>query len=141
MYLHFFMSDCVDPWWYMVPADEPIQVLGRGGWAPPSVFSATRYGWLLDEDEVPLTELQRVFDPAEEAALRGLTLSGAIRVFVGGSADDWHGIASGCGISAEFRSSYACLALPGIMGAEASELIGVTLGLLAISSVGSVCET
>ena len=138
MYLRVFMSDCVDPWWYMVPADEPIQVLGRGGWAPPSVFSATRSAWLLYEDEVPLNELQRVFDPAEEAALRGLTLSGGIRVHVGGSADDRQGIAACCLISGESTESHVSLALPGMTGVDASELLGIVVGLLEIFSLRHV---
>ena len=47
LYLLLFISDCVDPWWYMVPVDAHIEVLARGGWSPPCAFVATPYGCII----------------------------------------------------------------------------------------------
>ena len=121
MYGRLVMSPCAEAWWYMIPVDEHIEVLARGGWAPASVFKATRYFLILDEDEAPLLEPLAVVPPF-----------GGIEVHVGGSADDRQGIAAGCYVAGEFRASRASLALPGMTGAEASEFLGITLGLLEI---------
>jgi len=121
MYGRLVMSPCAEAWWYMIPVDEHIEVLARGGWAPASVFKATRYFLILDEDEAPLLEPLAVVPPF-----------GGIEVHVGGSADDGQGIAAGCYVAGEFRASRASLALPGMTGAEASEFLGITLGLLEI---------
>ena len=74
-------------------------------------------------------------DVSEESAEEGESApqqSGVscIRVSVDGSSDDRRGIGAGCVASGVSMTMRASLALPGIMGAEASELLGITLGLL-----------
>jgi len=105
-------------------------ILSRGGWAPPTYFEAT--GDVLNLYEVPLDELNNVSDQsAEEGVPAPLPCDvGCIRVSVDGSADDRRGIAAGCVASGVSLSTRASLALPGMTGAEASELLGITLGLL-----------
>ena len=127
MYLRLYISDDAEPWWYMVPINALSKVLTEGGWAPPTAFQATEYSKTLYE--VPLSELQGVSEPAEETVL--MPASG-IRVYVDGTTDDQHGIAAGCLSSGAYISSRASLALTGITGAETSELLGITLGLMEI---------
>ena len=127
MYLRLFASPCADPWWYMVPMTALPKVLSHGGWAPPVAFDATGdYHTLY---EVPLSELECVSEPVQEAVL-ALVPSGCIRVFVAGSTDDRQGIAAACLIAGVYSASRASLALPGMTGAEASELLGIILGLM-----------
>lgn len=127
LYLRLYISDCAEPWWYMVPIHALSKVLTEGGWAPPTAFQATECTETLYE--VPLSELQGVSEPAEETVL--MPASG-IRVYVDGSTDDGQGIAAGCLIAGEYISSRASLALPGITGSETSELLGIMLGLMQI---------
>ena len=55
-----------------------------------------------------------------------------VRVFEDGSADQGSGIAAGCLVSGMYLSSRASLALPGMTGSAASELLGVILGLMVV---------
>ena len=129
LYVQILDSSGDAPWWYMVPVTALPKLLSRGGWAPPTYFEPI--GETIDLYEVPLHELKLVSDQsAEEGVAAPLPCDvGCIRVSVDGSADDRRGIAAGClaiGVSLTMRAS---LALPGITGAESSELLGIVLGL------------
>ena len=115
MYLRLSVSPCDEPWWYMVPMIALPKVLTHGGWAPPVAFDAT--GECQTLYEVPLS-LNVYLKPA-----------GGILVFVDGSTDDRQGIAAGSLIAGLCSASRASLALPGMTGAESSELLGIVLGL------------
>ena len=129
-YVQILQSSGSAPWWYMVRVTALPKILSRGGWAPPTYFEAT--GDTLSLYEVPLDELVQVSNQsAEEDLAAPLPCDvGCIRVYVDGSADDRRGIAAGCVASGVGLSTRASLALPGMTGAEASELLGITLGLL-----------
>jgi len=117
------------PWWYVVPVTALPRILSRGGWAPPQYFEPT--GETIDLYEVPLAELTPVSDQsADQGAAAPLpSYVGCIRVFVDGSADDRRGDAAGCLAPELFLAVRASLALPGMTGAESSELLGIVLGL------------
>ena len=122
-YLHIVTSQ---EWWWMVPADDVIRVLDRGGWAPPTFFEATGCTRMLYE--VPVRDILGASVSPQQAA----SCLPGVRVFVDGSADQGSGIAAGCLVSGEYLSSRASLALPGMTGSEASELLGVILGLMQV---------
>ena len=65
-----------------------------------------------------------------DAAVLALVPSVSIRVFVDGSTDDFQGFAAGCLIAGVDNASRASLALPGMTGAEVSELLGIIFGLM-----------
>ena len=123
-YLHIVSSQ---GWWWMVAADEVTRVLDSGGWAPPTFFETTGCSRMLHE--VPVREILGV--SVSPQLTRGMDLPG-VRVFVDGSADQGSGIAAGCLVSGEYLSSRASLALPGMTGSEASELLSVILGLMQV---------
>ena len=133
VYVKILVSSDAVPWWYMVSEDALPRVLTRGGWAPPEYFVAT--GRTLNLYDVPTDELEGV---SAQSALQGVAAPlpcgvGGVRVSVDGSVDDRRGIAASCllsGVSLSNRVSLA-LKLPGVAGAEASVLLGITLGLLA----------
>ena len=126
-YLRLYTSDCVKPWWYMVPKNAMSKVFTEGGWAPPNYFEGI--GENVTLYEVPLSRLEGVYEDEGPPTAIGVS------VFVDGSVDPYRGIAAGCLFSGACISSRASLALDGITGAETSELLGITLGLLEISRV------
>ena len=143
-YLH--IVTCQD-WWWMVAADEVTRVLDCGGWAPPTWFETAGCSRMLHE--LPVSEILgesesprgRVYldGSADEGTGMGeyespqLTRSmDLLRVYVDGSADQGSGIAAGCLVCGEYISSRASLALRGMTGAEASELLSIILGLLHV---------
>ena len=134
MYGRLFMSACAEPWWYMVPVHDEVEVLTRGGWAPPSAFAATRYSWFLDRDDVPVPPLLQYEWLLYEDEVPTLPPRSDILVYVGGAVDDRHGIAASFVLQGPPMGSSSCmsLALPGFTGAEISGLFGITLGLLGI---------
>ena len=123
-------SSCAAPWWYMVRRNALPRILSCGGWAPPTYFEAT--GDVINLYEVPLDVLMDVSEESAEEGGSAPLQSGVscIRVSVDGSSDERRGIAAGCVASGVSMSTRASLALPGITGAGASELLGVTLGIL-----------
>ena len=122
-------SSCAAPWWYMVQRTALPKILSCGGWAPPSYFEPP-FGRII-LFEVPLHVLTDVSEESAEEGGSAPHPSGVscIRVSVDGSADDRRGIAAGCVASGVSMTTRASLTLPGITGAEASELLGITLGL------------
>ena len=128
-YVRILDSSCAAPWWYMVRRTALPKILSCGGWAPPSYFEAT--GDVINLYEVPLDVLKDVSEESAEEGESAPQQSGVscICVSVDGSSDDRRGIAAGCVASGVSMTMRASLALPGITGAEASELLGITLGL------------
>ena len=114
-------------WWWMVAADEVTRVLDSGGWAPPTWFETAGCSRILHE--VPVREILGV--SVSPQLTRSMDLPG-VRVYVDGSADQGSGIAAGCLVCGEYLSSRASLALPGMTGSEASELLSIILGLMQV---------
>ena len=128
-YVRILDSSGDAPWWYMVQRTALPKILSCGGWAPPSYFEPP-FGRII-LFEVPLHVLTDVSEVSAEevgAAPHPSDVS-CIRVSVDGSPDDRRGIAAGCVASGVSMTTRASLTLPGITGAEASELLGITLGL------------
>jgi len=128
-YVRILESSGDEPWWYMVRRTALPKILSCGGWAPPSYFEPP-FGRII-LFEVPLHVLTDVSEESAEEGGSAPHPSGVscIRVSVDGSPDDRRGIAAGCVASGVSMTTRASLTLPGITGAEASELLGITLGL------------
>ena len=104
--------------------------LHGGGWAPPDFFASAGYTEVLHE--VPLDVLHSNVSQSEEEAVLASMPAVGLCVFVDGSADHLQGIAAGFFQAGVYQGTMASLALPGITCAEASELLGIILGLMEI---------
>jgi hypothetical protein len=138
-YCRVGVSDCQEPWWYVVRTDCVTSVLTQGGWVPPAYLECIDETITVHEMPVLVLDAQdELFTGIVPAPLPPM-LSDEFAVYCDGSCNAGLGIAAGWSFQGKYFADRASLA-GAFQGSEASELLGIVGALALVLHLG-ICFT